>query len=180
MSGSVPDERRVRNRDFRLISGRAECEAHGCGISFATQAPKSRCRMKKTIFAILATLGLQAVVMAEEQYPTRPITIVVPFTAGGPLDVITRIVGGSHVPNPRPANRYRKYGGGGRRFRVGPDSPVATRRREWPVCLRQRKDLRSLSSCIPAHAGTSKSSCFTSALKLLPSMRWRADHSTAP
>jgi hypothetical protein len=30
---------------------------------------------------------------------------------------------------------------GGRRFRVGPDSAVATRRRGRPVCLRKRKDL---------------------------------------
>jgi tripartite-type tricarboxylate transporter receptor subunit TctC len=32
-------------------------------------------------------------VRAEEQYPTRPITMVVPFAAGGPTDILGRIIG---------------------------------------------------------------------------------------
>jgi tripartite-type tricarboxylate transporter receptor subunit TctC len=37
-------------------------------------------------------IGLAAPAAAQSDYPTRPITAIVPFAAGGPTDVITRIV----------------------------------------------------------------------------------------
>src|SRR5258708_6124475 len=42
----------------------------------------------------LTAVGLSA--SAQPPYPTRPITVVVPFAAGGPTDVMTRILG-KHV-----------------------------------------------------------------------------------
>src|SRR5258708_12685044 len=42
----------------------------------------------------LTAVGLSA--SAQPPYPTRPITVVVPFAAGGPTDVMTRILG-QHV-----------------------------------------------------------------------------------
>jgi tripartite-type tricarboxylate transporter receptor subunit TctC len=49
--------------------------------------------MRKALFAaLIATLALAAPALAEN-YPSRPITVVVPFAAGGPSDAMMRILG---------------------------------------------------------------------------------------
>jgi tripartite-type tricarboxylate transporter receptor subunit TctC len=49
--------------------------------------------VKKLIAALAAALGLFATsAIAQASYPTRPVTMIVPFAAGGPTDVVARIL----------------------------------------------------------------------------------------
>jgi tripartite-type tricarboxylate transporter receptor subunit TctC len=45
--------------------------------------------------AIVLALALTAAGVQAQNYPTRHITVVVPFSPGSPADTITRIVGAS-------------------------------------------------------------------------------------
>ena len=48
--------------------------------------------MRKTIIAALSLLALALPAAAQEGWPTRPLTMVVPFAAGGPVDLLGRIL----------------------------------------------------------------------------------------
>ena len=56
----------------------------------------------KRLFSAFVLCGLSATAMAQGAYPERPVTLVVPFTAGSGSDIIARIVG------PRLGERWKQ------------------------------------------------------------------------
>ena len=48
--------------------------------------------LSRGLAALAFTLGAVAPSMAQDQYPSRPIRIIVPVPAGGAMDITTRLV----------------------------------------------------------------------------------------
>ena len=46
----------------------------------------------KLVFAALCSIALQVTAASAQVYPSRPITIIVPFAAGGPADTLARML----------------------------------------------------------------------------------------
>src|SRR6516162_2102673 len=50
------------------------------------------CKRLGLVIAVLTGLGWSGLASAQEDYPTRPITMIVPFSAGGATDTVARFL----------------------------------------------------------------------------------------
>jgi tripartite-type tricarboxylate transporter receptor subunit TctC len=57
------------------------------------KGPEPMKLMTRLVLALAGVLGGSLAAPAQDAYPARPITIMVPFAAGGPVDVMARIAG---------------------------------------------------------------------------------------
>src|SRR6266852_7308929 len=74
----------------RRVKARIRARARACGLEAGRE--ETFMRILSTLVAGLSVLLLPASVAAQE-FPTKPIRLIVPFPAGGPNDTIARVIG---------------------------------------------------------------------------------------
>src|SRR3954463_12625073 len=93
------DSRRRRPRDWRRLrrSGRPIGAKPGSDMMRGAKTPVRRTHpmlaKRSLLFALAAALPCLHDPAAAQSWPTRPVTMVVPFAAGGGTDVLGRIIG---------------------------------------------------------------------------------------
>jgi tripartite-type tricarboxylate transporter receptor subunit TctC len=74
---------------------------------------------RRALLATLAAAGLPEVARAQDGFPSRPVTIVVPFPPGGGTDVLARILGQHFSESWRQSVIVENRGGGAGRIGLG-------------------------------------------------------------
>ena len=111
--------------------------------------------------------GLSGIREASAQaYPSRPITLIVPFPAGGVTDIIARIVSDRLRGLARSARDRRERGGRGRHHRAHPALPLA-RPTATPSASASGRRMSAAARCINCRSTcapiSSRSRCSRSA-----------------
>ena len=104
--GAAAVDQQEARRSLHRMTGLPERDRNP---SFTLDKSQGGPPMKKLTLGLAAALSLALAAGASAQaYPTKPITMIVPFAAGGPTDIIARIVGDHMSQDARPAGRDRE------------------------------------------------------------------------
>src|SRR5271169_4026921 len=82
---------RIRYSDRMMPDGAVEC---GRAKKRKQRGTAVLDRLHAAVFAaVLVSIGLAAAAARAQDYPTRPVTVIVPSTPGGGTDINARIIG---------------------------------------------------------------------------------------
>src|SRR5262245_42736548 len=96
LRNGLPPSRRPALRWIKARHGAKRANRRGCllvslGASRYSLRARRRYSMLRTVSAAALSLALTASAGAQD-FPTRPVTMVIPFAAGGPQDTIGRVI----------------------------------------------------------------------------------------
>ena len=107
--------------EFRPMQSRppdlcgAETHRYRAAVRAAVKGRGLECSMRRSDWLILAALAVSLATPARaDDWPSRPITLIVPFAAGGGVDVSARIQAQGMSERLGPAHHCREYGRGRR------------------------------------------------------------------